>query len=351
MYPIIEGYKDTFALGLNFNFSDPILLDKLKISATYSPDTSLPAEERPHVSIDYRHIVVSDSPLAGAWKTGYRFNFADFYDLFGPTKQSLKGHWFYVGYGKTLMYDQPRELNFSTEFNHYTDLDRLPRYQNIDATFDTLTTFMADLSYSHIRSSLGHIDDEKGFKWRLIGAANYVDGDTIPKFAGNFDFGFPLWWRHSSLWFRNSAGVAIGEPLDEFANFFFGGFGNNYVDSGEIKRYRNEYALPGFELNQIFGRNFGRSMIELNLPPVRFERVGTPGFYLSWARPAVFATALVTNTDTSVLRQDVYNIGAQVDLRFTVLSRMDMTVSLGYAVARGTGVDQSEEYMISLKIM
>jgi len=350
-YPIVEGYKDSVAAGLNFNFSDKLRLDTLEVSATYSPDSSLPSDEKLHLSVDYSHLVINSTPLSGTWRAGARYNFADFYDLFGPTKQSLKGNWFYVGFDRTLIYDDPRQLNFSTELNHYNNLDRLPRYQNVGATFGKLTTFEVDLNYSHIKSSLGSVDDEKGFKWRVIGAADYVNGDTIPKLFGNFDFGFPLWWKHSSLWFRNSAGVAFGEETDEFANFFFGGFGNNYVDSGAIKRYRNEYAMPGFELNEIFGRNFYRSMVELNLPPIRFRRVGTPGFYLSWVRPALFGTALVTNNGSSVLRQDVYSIGGQVDLRFTVLSRMNMTVSLGYAIADGKGIDQSNEFMISLKIL
>ena len=350
-YPILEGYKDSVAAGVNFKFSDPILLDRLELSASYSPDSALPSDERTHLSIDYSHVVARATPLSGRWNAGASYNFADFYDIFGPTKQSLKGNWYYVGFERTLIYDEPRQLKFRTELNHYNNLDRLPRYQNIGATFGKLTTFLVDLNYSHVKTSLGNVDDEKGFKWRVIGAADYVNGDTIPKFFGNFDFGFPLWWKHSSLWFRNSAGVAIGEVDDEFANFFFGGFGNNWVDSGEIKRYRNEYALPGFELNEIFGRNFYRSMIELNLPPVRFRRVGTPGFFLSWARPALFATALVTNSDTSALKQDVYNVGAQIDFRFTVLSRMDMTVSIGYAVADGKDIDQSNEFMLSLKIL
>lgn len=352
MYPVMEGYKDTFALGMNLNFSDPIMLNTVKLSGSYSLDDTLPSEERAHVSLDYQRIVISNTPLAGTWRAGARYNYADFYDLFGPTKEGLKGNWFYLGYDKTLFYDQPRKLNFRTEINLYSNLDRLPRYQDIGATFGKLTSFEAELAYSNIRSSLGHVDDEKGFKWRVIGAADHVNGDTIPKFFGNFDFGVPLWWGHSSLWLRNSVGFAIGEPLDEFANFFFGGFGNNYVDRGEVKRYRQEHTMPGFELNAIPGRNFQRSMLELNLPPIRFERVGKPGFYLSWARPAFFVSHLTTNLDDSALRTEVDNAGFQIDFRFTILSRMDITLSLGYAKGFGnSSILDDDEFMASLKIL
>jgi hypothetical protein len=351
MYPVVLGYKDSVSLGLAANFSDRVRLDVLNISASYSVDGGLPGNERPNASIDYRHTVVSASPLSGSWRFGARLNQADFYDLFGPTKHSLKGNRFIVGYDKTLIYDEPRKLGLSLELNHYTNLDRLPRYQNIAASVDQLTSFEAELSYSHLRSSLGHVDDEKGFAWRLGASANQVDGDTIPKFLSGIDFGFALPWKHSSVWIRNSAGVAIGEPDDEFANFFFGGFGNNYVDRGEVKRYREFYAMPGFELNQIPGRNFYRGILEWNLPPVRFERVGTPGFYLSWARPALFVSSLLTNLDSSQRRQDVSSAGAQVDFRFTILSRMDMTLSVGYAAEIHGSSQSDDEFMVSLKIL
>ena len=349
--PIVEGYKDSVAFGVNATFSDPILFDTLNTSVSYSPDSDLPSDERLHVNVEYRHVSASPTPLSGTWRLTARHNFADFYDLFGPTETSLKGQSLSVGYEKTLIYDQPRQLDFELDLTHFTNLDRLPRYQNVDATIDTLTQFAADLHYSHVRKSLGAVDDEKGFKWRVIGAANHIDGDTIPKFFGNFDFGFALPWKNSSIWFRNSAGVAIGEVDDEFANFFFGGFGNNWVDSGDVKRYRHEYAMPGFELNEIFGRNFYRSMIEWNLPPVRFRSVGTPGFYLTWARPALFATTLVTNSDDSALKRNVSSVGAQIDFRFTVLSNLDMTMSMGYAVGLGDDVDSADEFMLSLKIL
>ena len=84
---------------------------------------------------------------------------------------------------------------------------------------------------------------------------------------------------------------------EPFANFFFGGFGNNYVDHADEKRYREYYAFPGVDLNEIGGRNFLKSTVELNLPPWRFQRVGRPGFYATWMRPALFVTGLATNLD------------------------------------------------------
>ena len=351
MYPIIEGYKDSASLGMRFNFSDALRLDTLSFSAGYSLDGELPSKERPNLSIEYKHTVLSASPLAGTWHLGAHLNSADFYDLFGPTKQSRKGQRYEVGYEKTLIYDAPRRMNFSAELSHHRDMDALPRYQNIPVTFDQLTTLYADLEYANVRRSLGAVDDEKGFRWAVAATTNYVDSDTIPKIGAEFDFGFALPWRHSSIWFRNAAGGAFGEPDDEFANFFFGGFGNNYVDSGSIKRYRKYYAFPGFDLNAIPGRNFYRNMIEWNLPPIRFKRAGHARFYLAYARPAIFASAITTNFDDDLLEYSAQNIGLQVDMHIEFLSRLSMTLSVGYAKGYGEGDFEDDEFMISLKIM
>ena len=351
IFPMLLGYKDSESLGFKVNWSDPIRFDTLSIGAAYSVDSELPSDERLNLSIDYRHTAISESPLSGTWRLGARLNHADFYDLFGPTKTGRKGERYFIGYDKTLMYDEPRRLALTAEINHYRDMDALPRYQNIDVAFDKLSTLYASLSYEHVRKSLGAVDDEKGFRWTLGTAVNQVDGDTIPKLHGNFDFGFALPWKHSSIWFRSAAGTADGEPDDEFANFYFGGFGNNYVDRGEVKRYRESYAMPGFELNAIPGRTYYRGMLEWNLPPIRFRRVGNPKFYLSWARPALFASALVTNFDDDLLRAESQSYGIQLDFQFTLMSRFDMTLSTGYAKGHGEGNFSDDEFMISLKIM
>ena len=352
IFPVVEGYKDEVALGVSATWADPLMLDSIDFSVSHSLASDLPSSEDIHATIEWQHVATAQTPLSGTWSVVLRHNAADFYDLFGPTKRSRKGQSGSVSYEKTLIYDAPRSLDFEIDLSHYMNLDRLPRYQNIPVTFDELTTLTAGLSYSHVRESLGAVDDEKGFKWRFITAGNHVGGDNIPKLFGNFDFGFALPWSHSSIWLRSSGGVAFGEIDDEFANFFFGGFGNNYVDNGEVKRYRHEYAMPGFELNEIGGRNFVRSMLEWNLPPIRFRGVGGPRFFLSWARPALFTSALVTNTDSGTRRREVQNVGGQIDFRFTILSQLDMTLSMGYAVGFGDDVEGSpDEFMISLKVL
>jgi hypothetical protein len=87
------------------------------------------------------------------------------------------------------------------------------------------------------------------------------------------------------------------------------------------------------------------------LPPVRFRRVGSAGFYLTWARPALFASLLATDLDDAGVRRTVTNVGGQVDFRFSVLSALDMTLSAGYAAAFEDGFRLRLEGILSLKVL
>src|SRR5205823_7736341 len=138
---------------------------------------------------------------------------------------------------------------------------------------------------------------------------------------------------------------------DPFANFFFGAFGNNYVDRGDEKRYRQYFSFPGAGLNEIAGRNFLKSTAEWNLPPLRFRHAGTPGFYLTWMRPALFAGVLGTNLDGSGGRRKAADAGGQLDFRFSALSNLDLTLSVGAAVAVRDGAPAGREAMVSLKVL
>ena len=110
-------------------------------------------------------------------------------------------------------------------------------------------------------------------------------------------------------------------------------------------------SLPGFEINQVAARRFAKLTGEVNLPPVRFAEVGTPAFFLTHARPALFGgTMLMRSPDGRSYRLN--DVGAQVDFAFTVAMRLPMVLSVG--VAKGFGdkdIDGRTEWLASLKIL
>jgi hypothetical protein len=340
--PVVEGYRGTEALGWSFRFSDPAQLHNFSLTASYSPDSDLPGDEATHIGLEYNAL---------NWRAEYRHNGADFYDLFGPTKRSRKGDAYLVGYDRALIYDRPRQLDLKGSLAYYTGLDALPNNQNVATQqIEHITAFDIGLHYSHTRKSIGAVDHEKGLEWALELAANDSDlGEVVqPRF--DIDFGFALPWKHSSIWFYNSAGSSSGDAANPLASHYFGGFGNNYVDDGDEKRYRDYASLPGFEIDEIAARRYLRSTVEWNLPPIRFREVGTPGFFLSHIRPAVFYAALQADPGKPFERT-LTSFGGQLDLSFTLAHRLPMILSLGYANGYERGDRMGEEWMLSLKIL
>lgn len=342
IYPVVQGYKDTAAVGVAINLSDPLLFNRLRATAGVSPWADLPASERVHLAADYERY---------DWRASASLNRADFYDLFGPTKVGRKGYRALVGRKQSLIFDEPRRLDLDISATVAGNLDRLPEFQNVAVDVGTLVTLRSALTFTDVRNSLGYVDEETGRKWSFEIRGDIADGKAFPRAHATFERGVGLPLGHSSIWLRTAAGVSPRDRTSPFANFFFGGFGNNYVDRGDEKRYRHIDSLPGVELNDISGRNFARAMVEWNLPPWRFRRLGTPGLHATWLRPAFFASFLATNLDDRRYRGNAASVGAQFDIRFTVLSNQDMTLSFGGALAARDGYRPHGEAMVSLKVL
>jgi hypothetical protein len=341
-YPVVEGYRDSAALGWHMRFADPAQFHRLDVTGSLSWDEDLPSGERLHFGARYQAL---------NWRFEYWHNDVDFYDLFGPTKRSRKGDAFIVEFDRPLIYDEPRRLDLSIGAAYFTGLDTLPGNQNVPSGFENILSGKFELSYTDTRRSQGSVDHEKGYRWDLVATADRAEGNTVPKLRAGFDFGFALPLGNSSIWLYNAAGVADGDRDNSLASFYFGGFGNNYVDDDEVKRYREFDSFPGFEIDSLSGQSFAKSVLELNLPPIRFEEVGKPGLFLGSARPALFAGMLVTDPGHDSRRRTLYNAGAQVDLNFTVMHRMPMTLSFGYAAGFEDGRKLDGEWLLSLKIL
>ena len=343
-YPIIEGYRDTIALGWSFLWQDPMMFKSLRADISYSPDFNdrIGSSERLHAEVEYRSLF---------WSFRYWHNYADFYDLFGPTERARKGDAFIVGYNKPVIFEGPRKLYLDWDVAYYTGLDTLPGNQNVEAQFEDLLSGRVELNYRHTQQSLGAVDHEKGIRWDLAGYLDHANGETIPRFRAGIDIGWELPLDHSSIWLYNSAGLADGDRDNSLANWYFGAFQNNYVDDREVRRYRKFYSFPGFEIDELSAQDFVKSIVEWNIPPIRFDNIGIPSAFLSSARPALFAGVLLGDARESEFREEYYTVGAQLDLAFKVAHRYSMTLSFGYAQGYRGSSRADSEVMISLKVL
>jgi len=340
-YPIVMGYKAHAALGWYVVFEDPLQYDQLWANFSYSPWTGLGAKQEYHAEIGFHTLY---------WHVVYKQNGADFYDLFGPTQRSRKGEALLTGYKEVLIYDLPRRLDFSADLDLYSDIDTLPGAQNVHGNVRQLATAKLGLDYSYYDRSLGAVDNEEGYHLYGMLEGDYGSNEFFPKAYAGFDFGYSLPWQHSSAWLYNSAGFGAGDKTSALRDYYFGAFGNNFVDDRDEKRYREYDSFPGYRIDAIGARSFVKSLAELNLPPLHFEDIGTPAFYLNWARTALFAGVMVVNPGARD-DQTAETLGVQVDFNFTVALRLPLTFSVGYAKGLGDAPGRRDELMASLKIL
>ncbi|MEO5808580.1 MAG: hypothetical protein ABIR51_00625, partial [Sphingomicrobium sp.] len=340
-YPVIEGYQGSPAAGYYFHFEDPMQFRQLSATFSVSPFGHMRTRDRLHADVEYKTL---------DWKFRYWHNDADIYDLAGPIKRSRKGDAVIVSYNKTKIYDPPRQLDIFASVAGYFGLEQLPAAQNILSPRNILSSEFG-AKYTNTVKSLGGVDHEKGFAARLIGGADEAEGKVYPHLTGGVDYGMPLPLHNSSAWIYAHGGIVGGDATSPLGAFYFGSFRNNYVDNRPEKRYRELESFPGFDIDQIASRKFAKVTGEINLPPLRFAEIGTPAFYLSYARPALFAGTML-NQAPDGRNYRLSNVGAQVDLAFTVALRLPMILSFG--IAQGFGdkdIKGNTEFLTSLKIM
>ncbi|HEY2954130.1 MAG TPA: hypothetical protein VGK89_02635 [Candidatus Eisenbacteria bacterium] len=350
LYPFVEGYKTHTAAGLHLQLSDPVGLHTFDASLSATPTDRVGTDERWHAALRYHR---PDASAEMLWNPG------SFYDLVGSTKTSRKGVHAGIELDRTFIRDTPRTLQLESTLSGWSGLERLPDHQNVatSADFDRLVTGAVTLEYRNTRKSIGAIDPEKGHTWSLRAEADGVrfrnpKGAVLrgfPKLSGTLELGTPVPLRNSSLWLLTAAGWSPGDRGEPFANFFFGGFGNNGLDHLEPRRYRDPERFPGIEIDEAGGTSYGKAVLDLGLPPLRFRRLGTPGLYASFLRVSLFGGGLRTDLDLAG-GDSIADAGAQADLRIQLLTQQAFTLSYGYAQASRLHGGRSSGWMVSLKL-
>ena len=342
-YPIIQGYKNSVAAGYRFNFMDPMGLNSLNVKMSLTADHRLPDKQIPLFSAEYNY---------WNWSFTGNYNYADFYDLFGPTKFSMAGYSFSAKYYKLINRLTPKKTDFYVKLSVYGDMETLPGYQNI--TSDYRNFYVGTINYhkSYLSKSLGAIESEQGYDWNIYGYSSLAKQAFYPQLINNFDLGLLLPLRNSSLWFRTSLGQSFGKRDITNSYFYFGGFGNNYLDYRSAQQYREMSSFPGMEIDAISALNYGKFSPELDLKPFRFRRLGFKGLYSTYTRLTIFGMGLFTNFgyDQPQLRQlNYYSAGAQLDFEIVLFSLLKSTLSFGYSRAY-SAANNHDEFMVSLKL-
>ncbi len=339
-YPMISGYDRSPAFGYYLHLADPLQFSQFSATVSVSPFNKVHGGERFHFDAEYQ---------TPNWKLTYWHNLSDFYDLFGPVLRSRKGDAFIASYTRPLIYDPPRQLDVFGSLSAYFGLDQLPGAQNIPSPKE-LRSGEIGLKYTNTTKALGGVDHEKGIEGRIAVGSDQAQGHWFPRIYGSLSGGTALPWPNSSIWLYAHAGLVGGPHDSPVAAYYLGAFRNNYVDDRPEKRYRELESFPGFEIDEIEARKFARLTGELNLPPIRFAEVGTPAFYLSHIRPAVFAGAMATQA-ADLSNHRYYDVGAQLDFNFTIALRLPMVFSVGGAGGWADGHYRKTEWLASLKIM
>lgn len=377
-YPTLMGYKNKFGIGYTFKLQDPLGLNSIDFSLAYTPNQwknnldpaegDIDKDEQFHASINYSTAKLSGF-LAGKYNFFAFYNRADFYDLFGPTKRSRKGINIGFDYNQSLIYDNPKNLDLDFGSSFYYGLDQSPYFQQItfpDQNFDSNLYYniFTSLSYRDLRGSVGAVDAEKGIKSSLNLINTITKGNFFPVIFGTLDVGFQLPVKHTSFWIRNAFGNSFSKYYNPFTRFGFASFGNNYIDNGISKMYRESFSFAGLTYDadkSIIARRYIKSTLELVLPPIRYRKLGFNNLFATHSHATVFASSLFTNNyDTSRVTdqnldaeysENFRNIGFQIDTKIVMFSHLSSTFSFGWARAFEIGNDNAsfDEWMISLK--
>jgi hypothetical protein len=340
IYPIAQGYQNEQGGGLRMDLGDSLGVSHIAATLSYTPTGPHAVRDRFHVGVDFTY---------WDWLLSGYFNKADFYDLFGPTKVGRRGFGLIGEKKKNFIHDSDRTLDLTMDLAGYSGLDRLPDYQNVTASHTQFVRGAGALAYSNLQRSLGAIEDESGVQWNVNAQMDATFPKLFPRVWGDYSRGFLLPLRNSSFWIRSSAGGAFGDENDPFANFYFGAFGNNWVDKGDFSRYREYYSFPGAHIDEISANSFVKSLAEWDLTPLHFRNLGSTKLYCNWARLALFTGGLAANP-ASDQRSGYGDAGAQIDVRMVLFSQVKSTLSTGFAAAHDRSGHTGTEFMVSLKI-
>lgn len=340
-YPFVAGYKNNVTFGIHTTFSDKTNLLSVSNDISVSPSESLTAEESIHWSLNVRYVL---------WNFFIKYNYADFYDLFGPEKFSRKGTQLGVNRKIPFVYDESIEFYASPELSALFNGDVVSGYQNIKSRNNNVYEASNSFLFQNIKGKTLTENQKYGYAFELFTGFQNVDRENFYKAYVKADAGLSSTDMNISLWLRSYTGKAFGKGDSPYSSFYFGGFRNNYVDFRDSRRFRSLSAFPGVSINSIDANSFSKITAELNLPAFYGLKGKSLNLIPKHLQTCFFSSIMLDSPEPWTEANISYNYGFQADLYFILLSQLQSTISLGYA--RAFHQDKhSHELMASLRLL
>ncbi len=339
--PVISGFREQKVFGFYSHISDPLIVNDLTMEFGVSLFNKNPQAPKYHLKAKYSY--------KRKYNVGIDYNAPDFYDLFNKRKRGMMGTKLSLGDVHYWIYDNPLKVKQTTEFDWYTGVE----YFNDNLLKISIPDFwvaQTAINSKDLRRSIGSIDFEYGNNFTLTWM-NFGSQDKKSVVAGQL-FGewdnYSTWlFPHNIFHLKVASGYSWNTNKLIQAKFYFGGFGNRIIEDADVKQYRNIFRLPGVPIYDISAANFGKVMIENELPPVRFSNARIGQHYLSHFNVSLYSQGLIV---FSPKISNWVDAGAQINFVFRHWYNLESTFSAGIAKA-WFGKSSSWEWFLSYKLL
>ncbi len=339
--PVVTGFQSEKVFGFYTHIADPISYHDLTMEFGVSPLKSNQGLPRYHFRGKYQ--------FKKEIELDYDYNASDFYDLFNDRKRGMIGTKVTLADTYYWVYDNPLKVKQKTEIDYYGGIksinDNLIKVSQAD-----FTVVQSNLNSKNLRRSIGSVDYEAGNEFNLtvigFGAGSkilHAAGEAYGEWDNYSTFLFP----HNIFHLKLAAGyVQKNNNLDQ-AHFFFGGFGNRYVEDSPVKQYRDVLRFPGIPIYSLLSDKFGKLLIEENFPPVRFYNVSIGEQFLNYIDMSIYSENLFTKSDKY---KNYTDAGGQINFVFRHWFNLESTLSAGIAKA-WYGKTNSWDWFLSIKLL
>lgn len=341
IFPVISGFRDQKVVGVFTHFADPLFLHDFVFEIGATPFDRNPVDPRFHFRGKYEY--------KRTYRLELEHNGPSFYDLFNQRKAGMIGTKATLGHTHYWKYDIPHKIKQTSDLTFYTGVqainDNLIAVSNPD-----FFTFETSLNSQNFRRAIGSVDKEFGNEWTLTAMVLGV-GAKSPEFVqgGHAEWSrFLTWlWPHNVLHLKLAAGYLHTRDNLAIGKFYFGGFGNRYLENKEVKQFRDPFRFPGIPIYSVAAEGFGKVMVEHNLPPLRFNDVRLGLHFLSHLDASWFVQGLLLKSNQE---NKWVNVGGQINFVFNHWYNLETTFSAGVAQAWSSQTS-SREWFVSFKLL